>query len=279
MGELIDAATMGFAFDLPPEKAVEYFKKKGNTFSWLWHDVFEQQHAQTFTVAKVMDADILQTIRDQVDKAIEDGISLTQFKSDLKPQLQKLGWWGTKTVETPGGASQEVQLGSPYRLETIFNTNIQTAYMAGHYDFMMESKNERPYWKYVAILDDRTRPEHRALHNKVFRYDDPFWKTHYPPNGWNCRCMVIAMTYDEVIAEGLTIESSDGRMVSREMPIPNTDRYVTVWGLKGVEVNGKMLTVWTDIGWSYNVGEAAFKPDLSKYDKPIRSNLEKGLNQ
>jgi uncharacterized protein with gpF-like domain len=33
-------------------------------------------------------------------------------------------------------------------------------------------------------MDGRTRPMHAAWHNTVLPFDHPFWKTHYPPNGW-----------------------------------------------------------------------------------------------
>ena len=35
------------------------------------------------------------------------------------------------------------------------------------------------------------REEHRALHGITLPPSDPFWDTHYPPNGWNCRCRVV----------------------------------------------------------------------------------------
>ncbi|WP_237172073.1 phage head morphogenesis protein [Pandoraea norimbergensis] len=78
----------------------------------------------------------------------------------------------------------QVQLGSPWRLQTIF---VQTCKRRTCRAIPAPAENvdDRPYWKYVAILDSRTRPSHRALNGKVFRYDDSFWSSFYPPNGWD----------------------------------------------------------------------------------------------
>ena len=49
----------------------------------------------------------------------------------LEPQLRALGWWGRQVVPAPDGAEDEVQLGSPRRLKTIYDTNMRVAYNAG----------------------------------------------------------------------------------------------------------------------------------------------------
>ena len=98
--------------------------------------------------------------------------------------LQTKGWWGRQeNVDTDTGEVSQVQLGSPWRLQTIYRTNLQTAYMAGRFQSQLENIDDRPYWQYVAILDGRTRPSHRAMNGKVFRYDDPFWGSFYPHRG------------------------------------------------------------------------------------------------
>ena len=173
-----------YAFGLPPEKAVDYFKSKGYAFSWDWQDTWQEAHAKAFTVAKVMRMDVLQDIRDALQKSLDEGTTFSQFKKELTPKLQANGWWGKKLVGDEEGAKQ-VQLGSPYRLNTIYRTNMQTAYMAGREQAQADNVQARPFWQYVAVLDARTRPSHRLLNGKVFRSDDPFWNTMYPPNGFN----------------------------------------------------------------------------------------------
>ena len=111
-------------------------------------------------------------------------ITPREFAASLEPRLKAKGWWGRRVVDPDRGA-EIVQLGSPRRLQTIYRTNLD---------------------------DARTRPAHAALDNLVFRHDDPFWDTHYPPNDWNCRCRVRALTAEEVEARGLTVSSSKGKL-------------------------------------------------------------------
>lgn len=189
-----DPIDIKFAIGLPPEKAIEYFRSKGNKFSWAWQEMWQQAHARAFTVAKVTRLDILQDIREAVDAALAEGKTFREFQKELAPVLRKKGWWGKVLAkDVPGfdpesdqDPDEEIQLGSPYRLRTIYSANMQTALMAGRYDAQIQNTDDRPYWMYVAILDVNTRPSHAALHGRIYRYDDPFWDTFYPPNGWNC---------------------------------------------------------------------------------------------
>jgi uncharacterized protein with gpF-like domain len=58
---------------------------------------------------------------------------------------------------------------------------------------------------YVAVMDERTRPLHAAWHNTVLHCDDPWWDTHLPPNGWNCRCTVQALSDRDLKRYRLTV--------------------------------------------------------------------------
>ncbi|AII14804.1 phage Mu protein F-like protein [Campylobacter iguaniorum] len=79
---------------------------------------------------------------------------------------------------------------------------MRTAYAKARYESQMESPHE--YFRYTAVLDQRTRPSHAKLHGTVLPKNDPFWDTNYPPNGWNCRCKVQVLTKRELERKGIT---------------------------------------------------------------------------
>ena len=54
-----------------------------------------------------------------------------------------------------------------------------------------ERADRFPNLRYSAVLDGRTRPRHRAWHGIIRPISDSFWDTHYPQNGWRCRCAVF----------------------------------------------------------------------------------------
>lgn len=45
--------------------------------------------------------------------------------------------------------------------------------------------------QYRTAGDNRVREEHQALEGVTLPFSDPFWEEFMPPNGWNCRCLVV----------------------------------------------------------------------------------------
>lgn len=195
-------------FTLPPEDAISYLEKKGFKIGWDWHETLDNAHSKAFTVAKVARMDLLQDIRQSLITAMQQGQSLEQWKSSITPVLQDKGWWGKKIVVNPEGHEQEVQLGSPRRLRTIYETNMQSAFAAGRYKAMLAGAETRPYWEWRHISISNPRKQHIALNGKIFSYDDPFWSVAYPPSEWGCKCRIIARSRREV--EGKEILTGKG---------------------------------------------------------------------
>ncbi|MDD3012601.1 MAG: phage minor head protein [Candidatus Gastranaerophilales bacterium] len=240
-----------YLITLTPEKAIKYLKDKGYEFTWDWHDIWQDAHTRSFVVAKVMRKDILQDIREIVEKAMEKGLTFQQFKKELEPKLKNKGWWG-KVWIGDGSSAETVQLGSVWRLKTIYRTNIQTSYMAGRYREQIDNIDNRPYWQYVAVMDRRTRPAHSQLNGRIFSYDDPFWDSFYPPNGWGCRCRVRALSDENIKERDLGVDKSDGQL-SEELRLVSKK----TGELRPVAVYTDPLTehkIAPDVGWSYNPG-------------------------
>lgn len=211
--------SFGVDFDLTPETALTWFRSKGMRPSWRFDDLMAEEHDASFTVARMLDRDMLADVKAEVDRAIEQGSTVREFTDTLRPKLQAKGWWGT---DADGN-----RLGSAWRLETIHRTNVQQAYAVGHWEKIEQQADEAPWLMYDAVDDHRTRPWHAALDNTIKRYDDPFWTTNYPPNGYNCRCQAIQLSDADIEAAGLerkdppdipTKEVTDAAGVTRRVP-------------------------------------------------------------
>ncbi|MCH7400115.1 DUF935 family protein [Belliella sp. DSM 107340] len=83
-------------------------------------------------------------------------------------------------------------------LKTEYDTAILVGESSSNYYSLMEDIEVFPYWRYVTIGDGAVRPEHAELDGLILPANDPLWQRIYPPNGWNCRCYVVAMTRDEI---------------------------------------------------------------------------------
>ncbi|NDY57407.1 hypothetical protein G3N56_11710 [Desulfovibrio sulfodismutans] len=231
-----------------PAESVAYLEARGHvlTPTFDWREMWQGEHTRAFTVAKSAGFDVLKDIEQAVLRAKSEGRTLKQFAAELTPILQAKGWWGKKDMTHPDtGQVVRAQLGSPRRLQIIYDTNMRTAHAAGTWARYERTKHIAPYLRYVAILDGKTRPEHRAWHGIVLRGDHPWWKMHFPPNGWHCRCVVIQLS--EAQLRELGYEISPDLVIEMEKYVnPRTGQEIYV--PKGI-----------DPGFAYNPGQAALE--------------------
>lgn len=75
-------------------------------------------------------------------------------------------------------------------LRAEYNSAIGQAKSAAKWQNYVKEANILPNLKYQTAGDGRVRPEHQILDNIVRPVGDKFWDKYYPPNGWNCRCIV-----------------------------------------------------------------------------------------
>lgn len=65
--------------------------------------------------------------------------------------------------------------------------------------------NVRYYFRYITAGDHRVRDTHRSWQGVILPIGHPFWRTHFPPNGFNCRCHVTILTDRDLVRYGWTV--------------------------------------------------------------------------
>ncbi|MEP0235548.1 phage minor head protein [Roseibium sp.] len=234
---------------LPPREAIRALNARGKVLSptFAWQDVYADDHAAMFTVAKSAGHDILQDIWNALLTALEQGETFDTFSRHPKPLLVRKGWWGEAIELDPQtGEEVRVRLGSLRRLRTIFDVNMRVSYATGHWAHFERLKVVRPFLRYVAVQDGLTRPEHQKLHNLVLPVDDPFWDVFAPPNGWNCRCTLQSLSERDIARL-----QAAGEVLRFDAPVVT----MRVWTNKRTgEV--RQVPDGVDPGWDYNPGKA-----------------------
>lgn len=241
---------MGKAEDVyggkPFDQAIKFFRQKVNIPTKRWDDLSGTMHAKAFTVAGAMKADLIMDLRGAVDKAISEGTTLAQFRKDFDAIVEKSGW--------------AYKGGRDWRTRVIYGTNLRTAYQAGRHQQMTDPAvvKMRPYWQYRHGGSPNPRLEHLDWNGMVLAHDDPFWGSHYPPNGWGCKCRVV------------TLSRRDMKKLGKEGP--DKAPKIEYREYKDREGNIRKVPKGIDPGWDYNVGEASGLPRTAKtYMEKLRN--------
>lgn len=227
---------------LPFAEAQDHLRQKVNLPTQAWTDLREGQHARAFVIAGAQKAELLKDMRAALQKALDEGTTLETFRQDFDQIVARHGW-------SYRGARG-------WRTRVIYDTNMRMARAAGRWQQVNRAvAREREagrvlYLRYIAVLDSRTRPQHQAWHGTVLPSDHAFWKTHYPPNGWQCRCTIQVLTERQLKRYGYTPTPDD-----QVPPVAMEDRTVRL-------ADGGTATWPTpagiDTGFGYHPGQAAW---------------------
>lgn len=178
-------------FRTAPKEVVDYFDRRSTRPIFRWDEIAPREHALSFTVARTAGFDVLDDIHKATRKAVVDRIPFSEFRDQLAPILRQKGWWGEKRVIDPRtGEIAKVQLGSLRRLDLIYDANIRSAEAAGDWSRIQRVKDVLPYLEYLTSTSERKRPLHLSWVGTTLLASDSWWSTHYPPNGWRCKCRV-----------------------------------------------------------------------------------------
>ncbi len=168
----------------PFDDAQKWFK----SLNVLDQDRFAELSAaakrRAFTVARLARQELLVAAHAELSRQIGEGAAtgggadLRSFKKFVAERLESAGW-------TPANKSH---------VETIFRTNVMSAYSGGRVSEMTQPSvlQARPIWQWRSVQDDRARVPHRSAHGLLLPHDHQFWLRAFPPAGFNCRCRVIS---------------------------------------------------------------------------------------
>lgn len=186
MADIINDAVTRPPWHAPFAEQLAFFRQKLNLPSERWDDLWLAAHDRGFIVAGAQGADLLADLHGAVAKAIADGTGLEAFRKDFVQIVNRHGW--------SGWTGEGSQAGHAWRTKVIYQTNMATSYAAGRWQQLNNPELQKvlPYWQYHHNDSVFTpRPLHVSWDGLTLPSNHPFWKTHFPPNGWGCQCRVV----------------------------------------------------------------------------------------
>lgn len=186
----------------PNEAAAAYIRGKAVADPKNFGALPDQLKQRAFTVAGIEQMDVLRRIREAIAK-LPEGASWGEAKKEIAAEMSPY---------VPAKDGRPDMKAARARAEFTLRSHGFQAYSVARHQEQMATIEDFPYWKYETVGDGKVRASHAALDGKVLRADDPWWKTHYPPWDWGCRCIVVALDEDDARSEGITPRS--------QMPMP-----------------------------------------------------------
>jgi len=183
-----DVAVSFLPSRIEPKEALEFFRLRLAMTKVAFDKLLARYRAVAFTVATVESVALIETLQGVLDTVIAEGQTFEEFKRRADAAVRAAGVAPLK----------------PFHLQTVFQTNVHSAYQAGRASMLLQADVRRalPWWQYKTVADGRVRPQHAKLHNFIARNNDLVWRRIFPPNDYNCRCTVVALTESQARDRG-----------------------------------------------------------------------------
>jgi len=187
---------------IPFEEAISYFAAKIPMTKEEFYSLEKQLRFRAFTVARLTELDAINRVKEKLLDVIKEGKTFTEFWEEAGADglLQAAGFHRS----------------NPWYWETVFRTNIQSAYNAGRRLQISKDPGVK-YLEFIGIRDSRQSEICRKRTGVIRPANDPWWKHNWPPLHFNCRSTVRAVYKEEAKALGLK-PTPPGRL--KDLPRP-----------------------------------------------------------
>ena len=159
-----------------------------------WEALEKPLRFRAFTVARLAELDHIEKVRQTLVTALENGDGFQEKWATLRQTLQTRG--------------EDI---APGYFETVYRTNVQTAYNAGR---LMQYQNNPPHaWELLVIEDGRTSDTCKGIasligNGRALPADHPFWKKYgFPPYHFNCRTTFRAVYDNDAAVQNVPIKT------------------------------------------------------------------------
>ena len=183
---------------MPYNEAIDYFS---NQTPMLVDDMIALEkplRAKAFWLAKSDNIEATNRVYNFINQGIVEGQGVDEFISLNRDALNRLGFIETNDIRAS-------------YMRMAYRTNQGLALQSGRYQTSQNRmvRNLMPYQMYIAIMDDRVRPNHAMYNGMVYANNDPIWNVIYPPNGYQCRCTTVMLSSAQIQRYGYTIQNKN----------------------------------------------------------------------
>lgn len=235
----------------PHAEAAAFIAGKPPVCKAVFDQLLPELKALAFTVTGVEELSVLAAVQSTLTD-LPAGVPWDKLKKQLVNQLHPY------LDDAESGKKRALA-----RAELLLRTHGFQAYQAASHAVMKRQTDVFPYWQYKSKEDGRVRPAHAALDNIVLPANHEFWKTHFPPWQWNCRCQCVPLSQNDYA----DIQKEDEAKPKDRRSILDPDAQQTLTDKRVLVRNGVAYNVSSDAEkgkeGAYSWHPDNLRPDLS----------------